>query len=50
MAPSEYIMNCAGVHGDEHLLKIQCVKDVVREAKEEGFKIMIGRDMDAHIY
>ena len=32
------------------MLKMQRVKDVVRNAKLEGLKIMIGGDMNAHIW
>ena len=35
-------MNCEGVRGDENVVKMQRVKDVVRNAKDEGLKIMIG--------
>ena len=35
-------MNCEGVRGDENVFKIMRVKDVVRNAKDEGLKIMIG--------
>ena len=31
-----------GVRGDEHVFKMLRVKDVVRNAKDEGLKIMIG--------
>ena len=41
-------MNCGGIRGEENVLKMQCVKDVVRNAKLEGLKIMIGGDMNAH--
>ena len=34
-------MNCEGVRGDENVLMLR-VKDVVRNAKDEGLKIMIG--------
>ena len=43
-------MNCEGVRGDENVVKMQHVKDVVRNAKDEGLKIMIGGDMNAHIW
>ena len=43
-------MNCEGVRGDENVVKMQRVKDVVRNAKDEGLKIMIGGDMNAHIW
>ena len=32
------------------MLKIRCVKDVVSKAKEDGLKVMIGGDMNAHIW
>ena len=43
-------MNCEGIRGDENVFKMLCVKDVVRNAKDEGLKIMIGGDMNAHIW
>ena len=43
-------MNCEGVRGDENVVKMQRVKDVIRKAKDEGLKIMIGGDMNAHIW
>ena len=35
-------MNCEGVRGDENVVKMLSVKEVVRKAKDEGLKIMIG--------
>ena len=35
-------MNCEGIRGEENVLKMQCVKDVVSNAKAEGLKIMVG--------
>ena len=32
------------------MLKMRCVKDVVSTAKEDGLKIMIGGDINAHIW
>ena len=29
---------------------MRCAKDVVRKANEDGLKIMIGGDMNAHIW
>ena len=29
---------------------MRCVKDVVSKAKEDGLKIMIGGDMNVHIW
>ena len=43
-------MNCEGVRGDENVVKMLSVKEVVRKAKDEGLKIMIGGDMNAHIW
>ena len=43
-------MNCKGVRGDENVVKMLRVNDVVRNAKDEGLKIMIGGDMNAHNY
>ena len=34
-------MNCEGIRGEKNVLKMQCVKDVVSNAKAEGLKIMI---------
>ena len=49
--PRQHIyMNCEGVRGDENVFKMLRVKDVVRKAKDEGLKIMIGGDMNAHIW
>ena len=42
-------INCEGVRGDENVVKMQRVKDVVRHAKDKGSKIMIGGYMNAHI-
>ena len=36
-------MNCEGVRGDENVFKMLCMKDVVKKAKIEGLKIMMGR-------
>ena len=41
-------VNCEGVR-DQNVVKMQHVKDVVRNAKDEGLKIMSGEDMNAHI-
>ena len=43
-------MNCDGIRGMENVLKMQRVKDVVSNAKVEGLKIMIGGNMNAHIW
>ena len=43
-------MNCEGIRGEENVLKMQRLKDVVRNAKLEAFKIMIGGDMNAYIW
>ena len=44
-------LNCEGIRGEENVLKMQQrVKDVVSNAKAEGLKIMIGGDMNAHIW
>ena len=43
-------MNCEGVRGDENVFKMLRLKDVVRKAKDECLKIMIGGDMNAHIW
>ena len=41
-------MNCESERGDENVYKMLCVKDVVRKAKDEGLRIMIVGDMNAH--
>ena len=41
-------MNCKYIRGDENVLNILCVEDVVRNAKDDGLKIIIGGDMNTH--
>ena len=41
-------MNCEGTRGDDNVFKMLRVKDVVRNAKDEGLKIMIEGDRNAH--
>ena len=43
-------MNCEGIRGEEIVLKMRCVKEVISKAKEDGLNIMIGGDMNAHIW
>ena len=43
-------MNCEGLGGEENVLKMRCVKEVISKAKEDGLNIMIGRDMNSHIW
>ena len=43
-------MNCEGIRGEENVLKIRCVKEVISKAKEDGLNIMIGGDMNTHIW
>ena len=43
-------INCEGIRGEENILKMRCVKDVISKAKEDGLNIMIGGDMNAHIW
>ena len=43
-------INCEGVRGDENVVKMLRMKNVVRKAKNEVLKIMIGGDMNAHIW
>ena len=43
-------MNCEVIRGEENVLKMQRVKDVVSNAKAEDLKILIGGDMNAHIW
>ena len=45
-----YIWNYECIRGEENVLRMQRVKDVVRNVKLEGLKIMIGGDMNAHIW
>ena len=41
-------INCEGIRGDENVLKMHRVKDMVSNAKAEGLTSMIGGDMNAH--
>ena len=43
-------MNCEGIRGEENVLKMRCVKEVISKAKEDGLNIMIVGDMNAHIW
>ena len=43
-------MNCEGIRGEVNVLKMRCVKEVISKAKEDGLNIMIGGDMNAHIW
>ena len=43
-------MNCEGIRGEENVLKMRRVKEVISKAKEDGFNIMIAGDMNAHIW
>ena len=43
-------MNFEGIRGEENVLKMRCVKEVISKAKEDGLIIMIGGDMNAHIW
>ena len=43
-------LSCEGIRGEENVLKMRCVKDVVSKAKEASLKMMIGGDMNAHIW
>ena len=43
-------MNGECIIGEENVLKMRCVKDVISKVKEEGLNIMIGGDMNAHIW
>ena len=43
-------LSCEGIRGEENVFKMRCVKDVVSKAKEDGLKITIGGDMNAHIW
>ena len=43
-------MICEGIGGEENVLKMRCVKEVISKAKEDGLNIMIGTDINAHIW
>ena len=43
-------MNCEGVRKEEIILKLQYIKRVVWRARDDGLGIMIGGDMNAHIW
>ena len=42
--------NCEGVREEENILKFEYIKEVVWRALEDGSSIMIGGDMDVHIW
>ena len=43
-------MNCEGVRKEENILKLEYIKAVVWRAQDDGLGIMIGGDMNAHIW
>ena len=43
-------MNCEGVGKEENILKLEYIKGVVWRALDDGLGIMIGGDMNAHIW
>ena len=43
-------MNCEGIRGQENVFKMRSEKEVIRKAKEDGLKIMIGGDTNALIW
>ena len=43
-------MNCEGIHKEENILKLEYIKGVVWRALDDGVGIMIGGDMNAHIW
>ena len=43
-------MNCEGVRKEENILKLDYIKGVVWRALDDGLAIMIGGDMNAHIW
>ena len=43
-------INCEDIKGEENVLKMRCAKEVISKAKEDGLNIMIGGDMNAHIW
>ena len=43
-------MNCEGVRKEENKAKANCIMTVVKHAMEVGLKVMIGGDMNGHIW
>ena len=43
-------MKCEGVRKEENILKLEYIKAVVWRALDDGLGIMIGGDMNAHIW
>ena len=43
-------MNCEGVRKEENILKLENIKVVVWRALDDGLCIMIGGNMNAHIW
>ena len=43
-------MNCKGVRKEDNILKLEYIKAVVWRALDDGLGIMIGGDMNAHIW
>ena len=43
-------MNCEGVRKEENILKLEYIKVVVWRALDDGLGIMIGGDINAHIW
>ena len=43
-------MNCEGVRKEGNILKLEYIKGVVWRALDDGLGIMIGGDMNAHIW
>ena len=42
--------NCEGVRKEENILRLEYIKAVVRRALDDGLGIMIGGNMNAHIW
>ena len=43
-------MNCEGVRKEENILKLEYIKGVVWTTLDDGLGIMIGGDMNAHLW
>ena len=39
-------MNCEGIRGEENVLKIRCIQEVISKAKEDSIHIVIGGELD----
>ena len=43
-------MNCEGVRKEANILKLEYIKEVIWRTLDDGLGIMIGGDMNAHIW